>query len=205
MSLSLVALGRPLAVVIVGVALIAPATAHAAAPLSHRARPDVPEVRTSVVVDVTGEWTGRVAFGTHAPGGQSRALRPLPLEVDLSRSACDLTGCMTTRLLLDAAGAVPAMARISGRLTSAALARSSIAVRVQRIVDGSVVAEHIATVTLEVSAQKSGALVKRTTLTQGPDGEVMSIARIAPVRATLLLADTSLTGVGELSRVQTVK
>jgi hypothetical protein len=188
-----------LTAVALGAALVAPAPALAA-----KARPDLPEVRTTVVLDVSGSWSGRIGFGMHSPGGQSRALRPLPLELDLSRSACDLTGCMTTRLVLDPTASVPGMARISGSLTSAALMRSAIAVTVQRIVDGTVVNERPATLTLEVVARKAGPLVKRTTLTQGPDGEVMSIARTAPMRATVVLADDTLTGTGEVSRVQIV-
>jgi len=188
-----------LAAAVLGAGLIAPAPALAAKP-----GPDLPEVRTSVALEVSGSWSGRIGFGIHSPGGQSRALRPLPLELDLSRSACDLTGCMTTRLVLDPTASVPGMARISGSLTSAALMRSAIAVTVQRIVDGIVVNERPATLTLQVAARKAGPLVKRTTLTQGPDGEVMSIARTAPMRATVMLADDTLTATGEVSRVQIV-
>jgi hypothetical protein len=188
-----------LAAAVLGAGLIAPAPALAAKP-----GPDLPEVRTTVALEVSGSWSGRIGFGMHSPGGQSRALRPLPLELDLSRSACDLTGCMTTRLVLHPTASVPGMARISGSLTSAALMRSAIAVTVQRIVDGTVVNERPATLTLEVVARKAGPLVKRTTLTQGPDGEVMSIARTAPMRATVMLADDILTATGEVSRVQIV-
>ncbi len=189
-----------LTAVALGAALLAPAPALAA-----KARPDLPEVRTTVVLEVSGTWSGRIGFGLHSPGGQSRALRPLPLELDLSRSMCDLTGCMTTRLMLDPTASVPGMARIAGSLTSAALTRSVIAIKVQRIVDGTVINERPATITLEVTARKSGPLVKRTTLIQGPGGEVMSIARTAPMRATVVLPDDTLTGTGEVSRVQTVK
>ena len=188
-----------LTAVALGAALVVPAPALAA-----KARPDLPEVRTTVALEVNGSWSGRIAFGLHSPGGQSRALRPLPLELDLSRSACDLTGCMTTRLVLNPTASVPGMARISGSLTSAALMRSAIAVTVQRIVDGTVVNERPATLTLEVFARKAGPLVKRTTLTQGPDGEVLSIARTAPMRATVMLADDTLSATGEVSRVQIV-
>jgi hypothetical protein len=188
-----------LSAAVLGAGLLAPAPALAA-----KAKPDLPEIRTGVTLEVTGDWSGRLAFGLHSPGGQSRALRPLPLELDLSRSACDLTGCMTTRLVLDSTASVPGMARISGSLTSAALTRSVIAIRVQRIVDGTVVNERPATVTLEVIARKAGPLVKRTTLTQGPDGEVMSIARTAPMRATVMLADDTLTATGEITRTQIV-
>jgi hypothetical protein len=193
-----------LAAVALGISLIAPAPALAALDRKAQPGPDLPEVRTTVALEVSGSWSGRIGFGLHSPGGQSRALRPLPLELDLSRSACDLTGCMTTRLVLNPTASVPGMARISGSLTSAALMRSAIAVTVQRIVDGTVVNERPATLTLEVVARKSGPLVKRTTLTQGPDGEVMSIARTAPMRATVMLADDTLTATGEVSRVQIV-
>ncbi len=188
-----------LSAAVLGAGLLAPATALAVKP-----GPDLPEVRTTVALEVSGSWSGRIGFGLHSPGGQSRALRPLPLELDLSRSACDLTGCMTTRLVLDSTASVPGMARISGSLTSAALMRSAIAVTVQRIVDGTVVNERPATLTLEVVARKAGPLVKRTTLTQGPDGEVLSIARTAPMRATVMLADDTLTATGEVSRTQIV-
>ncbi|MEY3732920.1 MAG: hypothetical protein RL347_279 [Actinomycetota bacterium] len=193
-----------LTAVAIGAALLVPISASAAQDRKAQPGPDLPEVRTSVSLEVSGSWAGRIAFGLHSPGGQSRALRPLPLQLDLSKSACDLTGCMTTRLMLDPSASVPGMARISGGLTSAALTRSVIAIRVQRIVDGAVVNERPATVTLEVVARKAGPLVKTTTLTQGPDGEVMSIARTAPMRASVLLADDTLTGTGEVSRVQIV-
>jgi len=188
-----------LAAATLGAGLLAPAPVLAAKP-----GPDLPEVRTTVALEVTGEWSGRIGFGLHSPGGQSRALRPLPLELDLSRSACDLTGCMTTRLVLDSTASVPGMARISGSLTSAALMRSAIAVTVQRIVDGTVVNERPATLTLEVVARKAGPLVKRTTLTQGPDGEVLTVSRIATVRASVLLGDDTLTATGEITRTQIV-
>lgn len=193
-----------LTAVALGAALLVPAPAFAAQGGKAQPGPDLPEVRTSVSLEVSGSWSGRIAFGLHSPGGQSRALRPLPLQLDLSRSACDVTGCMTTRLVLDPSASVPTMARIAGSLTSAALTRSVIAIRVQRIVDGTVVNERPATVALEVSARKSGPLVKTTTLTQGPGGEVMSIARTAPMRATVMLSDDTLTGTGEVSRVQIV-
>ena len=188
-----------LAAAVLGAGLLAPAPVLAA-----KAKPDLPEIRTGVTLEVTGDWSGRLAFGLHSPGGQSRALRPLPLELDLSRSACDLTGCMTTRLVLDSTASVPGMARISGSLTSAALTRSVIAIRVQRIVDGTVVNERPATLTLEVVARKAGPLVKRTTLTQGPDGEVLTVSRIATVRASVLLGDDTLTATGEITRTQIV-
>jgi hypothetical protein len=193
-----------LSAAVLSAGLLAPAPALAAMDRKAQPKPDLPEIRTSVALAVTGEWSGRLAFGLHSPGGQLRALRPLPLELDLSRSACDLTGCMTTRLVLEPTASVPGMARISGSLTSAALMRSAIAVTVQRIVDGTVVNERPATLTLEVVARKAGPLVKRTTLTQGPDGEVLSIARTAPMRATVMLADDTLTATGEVSRVQIV-
>ena len=65
-----------LAAAALGITLIAPAPALAAKP-----GPDLPEVRTTVALEVSGSWSGRIEFGLHSPGGQSRALRPLPLEL----------------------------------------------------------------------------------------------------------------------------
>ena len=188
-----------LSAAVLGAGLLAPAPALAAKP-----GPDLPEVRTTVALEVTGEWSGRMAFGLHSPGGQSRALRPLPLELDLSRSACDLTGCMTTEIVVDSAAAVPGVARIASGLTSAALDRASVSVTVRRIMNGAVVAEHPAMITVQVRAQRSGAVIKRTTLTQGPDGEVLTVSRIVTVRASVLLGDDTLAATGEIARTQIV-
>ena len=70
-----------LAAAAIGAGLLAPAPALAA-----KAKPDLPEVRTGVTLEVTGEWSGRMAFGTHT-SGSARAQRPMPLEMLLSRTA----------------------------------------------------------------------------------------------------------------------
>lgn len=178
--------------------LLAPTAAGAAAP-----RPDLPEVRTAVDLQVAGEWAGRIAFGTQVTGA-ARAQRPLPLEMLLSRTACDMTGCMTTQIVVEPAASVPAVARIASGLTSASLDRASIAVTVRRIMNGAVVAEHPAMLTVQVRAQRSGAVVKTTTLTQGPGGEVLTVSRSASVRATVLLGDDTLSATGEVVRSQIV-
>jgi len=188
-----------LAAAVLGAGLLAPAPALAA-----QSKPDLPEVRTTVTLQVTGDWSGRMAFGTHT-SGPARAQRPMPLEMLLSRTACDMTGCMTTEIVVDSAAAVPGIARIAAGLTSAALDRASISVKVRRIINGAVVAEHPAMVTVQVRAQRSGAVIKRTTLTQGPDGEVLTISRIATVRASVLLGDDNLAAKGEITRTQTVR
>lgn len=182
----------------VSLALLAPAPAFAA-----KAKPDLPEVRTGVTLQVAGEWSGWMAFGTHT-SGPARAQRPLPVEMLLARTACDITGCMTTEIVLDSSAAVPGVARIASGLTSAALDRASISVTVRRIMNGAVVAEHPAMVSVQVRAQRSGAVIKRTTLTQGPDGEVLTISRIATVRASVLLGDETLAATGEITRTQIV-
>ena len=183
---------------VVGASLLAPAPA-----LAVKAKPDLPEVRTGVTLEVTGEWSGRMAFGTHT-SGTARAQRPMPLEMLLSRTACDMTGCMTTEIVVDPSAAVPGVARIASGLTSAALDRASISVTVRRIMNGTVVAEHPAMVTVQVRAQRSGAVIKRTTLTQGPEGEVLTVSRIATVRASVLLGDDTLAATGEITRTQIV-
>lgn len=187
-----------LAAAVLGAGLLAPAPVLAA-----KAKPDLPEVRTGVTLQVTGEWSGRMAFGIHTTG-TARAQRPMPLEMLLSRTACDMTGCMTTEIVVDSAAAVPGVARIASGLTSAALDRASVSVTVRRIMNGAVVAEHPAMVTVQVRAQRSGAVIKRTTLTQGPDGEVLTVSRIATVRASVLLGDDTLAATGEITRTQIV-
>jgi hypothetical protein len=181
-----------------GAGVLAPAPALAAKP-----GPDLPEVRTTVALEVTGEWSGRMAFGTHTSGA-ARAQRPMPLEMLLSRTACDMAGCMTTEIVVDQAAAVPGVARIATGLSSAALDRASISVTVRRIINGSVIAEHPAMVTLQVRAKRTGAVIKRTTLTQGPGGEVLTMSRIATVRASVLLGDDTLAATGEITRTQIV-
>lgn len=183
---------------VLGTSLLAPAPVLAA-----KAKPDLPEVRTGVTLEVTGEWSGRMAFGTQT-SGTARAQRPLPLEMLLSRTACDMTGCMSTEIVVDSAAAVPGVARIASGLTSAALDRASVSVTVRRIMNGAVVAEHPAMITVQVRAQRSGAVIKRTTLTQGPDGEVLTVSRIATVRASVLLGDDTLAATGEIARTQIV-
>jgi hypothetical protein len=194
---------KPLAAmtaVALGVALLAPASAHAA-----KEKPDLPEIRTTVALDVSGTWSGRISFGLHTPGGQVReATRPIPVEVDLTKSACDLTGCMTTRLVIDSSADTSSTTRIPGTMRTATLVQASIPVTVQRIVDGEVVAEHAATISLGVRAYKVGRFIKVTTLTQDREIEVLTIPRRAAVRATVSLGGEPLTGAGEVSRLQIV-
>jgi hypothetical protein len=189
-----------IAIVVLGGVLLAPVPAQAA-----KERPDLPEVRTTVALEVTGAWSGRIAFGQHTPGGQVReATRPIPIEVDLTKSACDLTGCMTTRLVVDASADTSSTTRIPGTMRTATLVEASIPVTVQRIVDGEVVAEHEASISLGVQAYKVGRFIKVTTLTQDRGVEVLTITRKAAARATVSLAGETLTGAGEVSRVQIV-
>lgn len=179
-------------------AMLAPVPALAAQP-----GPDLPEVRTEVSLQVTGAWAGRIAFGMRTTG-VARAQRPLPLQMQLSRTSCDMTGCMTTEIVIDPAAGVPGVARVAAGLSSAALQRTTVAATVRRVVNGSVVAQHPAMVVVEVRAKRSGAVVKRTTLTQGPAGEVLTVARIATIRATVTLGDDTLAATGEITRTQIV-
>ena len=188
------------AAVVLGTSLLAPTSAHAA-----KERPDLPEIRTTVALVVDGAWSGRITFGLHTPGGQVReATRPLPVEMDLERSACDITGCMTTRLVIEASADTSSTTRIPGTMRTATLVPSSVPVTVQRIVDGDVVAEHAASISLGVRAYKVGRFIKVTTLTQDRGTEVLTITRKAAMRATVSLAGETLTGAGEVSRLQIV-
>jgi hypothetical protein len=178
--------------------VLAPVPALAAQP-----GPDLPEVRTDVALQVTGAWAGRISFGMRTTG-VARAQRPLPLLMQLSRTACDMTGCMTTEIVIDPASGVPGVTRVAAGLSSAALQRTTVAATVRRVVNGNVVAQHPAMVVVEVRAKRSGDVVKRTTLTQGPAGEVLTVARIATIRATVTLGDDTLAATGELTRTQIV-
>jgi hypothetical protein len=181
-----------------GAGLTAPAPALAAKP-----GPDLPEVRTVVALQVKGEWSGRMAFGMQTVG-IARSQRPLPLEMQLSRTTCDIAGCMTTEIIVDPAAGVPGVARVAAGLSSAALQRTTVAATVRRVINGSVVTQHPAMVVVEVRAKRSGAVIKRTTLTQDPDGEVLTVSRIATVQASVLLGDDTLAATGEITRTQIV-
>lgn len=175
------------------------ATAQAARTLE----PDLPDVRRTVTVQVDGEWRGEITFG-QLVSGPSRAMRPLPVAFHLEHSGCDLAGCLTTTIELAESAGVPSAARIASGLSSAALQPTMVGVVVRRSVGGLVLAEHDATLQVAVMAKRSGPVLRRTTLEQGPAGEVLTVARIAPVRATVVLGDDTLAATGELVRSQIV-
>jgi hypothetical protein len=144
-----------------------------------------------------------MAFGMQTVG-IARSQRPLPLEMQLSRTTCDIAGSMTTENIVDPAAGVPGVARVAAGLSSAALQRTTVAATVRRVINGSVVTQHPAMVVVEVRAKRSGAVIKRTTLTQDPDGEVLTVSRIATVQASVLLGDDTLAATGEITRTQIV-
>ena len=165
--------------------------------------PDLPDVRRTITVQVDGEWSGEIAFGQLVTG-PSRTLRPLPVRLRLTRYGCDLAGCLMTEIQLPESAGVPSSTRIASGLSSAALKPTMVGVIVRRSVGDLVLAEYDATLQIEVMAKRSGPMIRRTTLEQGPTGEVLTVSRIAPVRATVTLGDEIATGTGELVRSQIV-
>lgn len=201
-SLSLSVLRIPALLAVTGAALagavITPSPALASSPA-----PDLPDVRAEASLQVQGSWTGHLTFGMHT-SGRARTERPLPLDMHLSRTTCDMTGCMTTQIVVDPAAAVPGVSRVSGKLAGASLSRATIAVTVRRVLNGSVAAEYPATMTVHVKAERSGPVVKRTTLTQTTRSEVLTVTRLATVRATVTIGDEALPATGEISRSKIV-
>jgi hypothetical protein len=185
-------------VAVLGSALVAPIPAAAA-----RTGPDLPDVRAEALIRVTGHWSGHISFGMHT-SGRVRTARPLPLDLHLARTSCDMTGCMTTEIVVDPSSAVPGFSRVAGQLTGASLGKTTVAITIRRVVNGVVVAEHPSTMALHVRAQRSGPVIKRTTLTQGPSGEILTIARTAQVRATVVVGEEMHSGAGEISRTKIV-
>ncbi|MEK9736795.1 MAG: hypothetical protein VW239_05690, partial [Candidatus Nanopelagicales bacterium] len=183
--------------------LMAPMLWTAPAQAAREVPPDRPDVRRTVTVQVSGEWSGEISFGQIVTG-PGRAQRPLPVSMSLTHSGCDLAGCLTTTMTLDESAGVPSAARIASGLSSAALQPSVVGVNVRRSVGGLVLAEHDATLTIAVMAKRSGPVIRRTTWEQGPGGEHFTLSRIAPIRATITMDDATLSGAGELVRTQIV-
>lgn len=183
--------------------LMAPMLWAAPAQAAREVAPDRPDVRRTVTLQVSGEWSGEVSFGQLVTG-PARAQRPLPVALNLVHSGCDLAGCLTTTMTLDGSAGVPSATRIASGLSSAALQPSVVGVIVRRSVGGLVLAEQEATLQIAVMAKRSGPVIRRTTLEQGPSGEVLTLARIAPMRATITIGDETLSGTGELVRTQVV-
>lgn len=179
-------------------ALLAPSQALAA-----KALPDRPAVRAEVSLQVTGAWTGRVSFGT-LTSGRTPTAQPLPLDLHLARTTCDVAGCWMTEILVLPTAGVPVASRISGRLARASVKRTTIAVIVRRSIHGRVVAEYASTVTMRVKVRRSGPVIRRTTLTQSPGAEVLTIARSAAASATVTMGDETLVATGEISRTRIV-
>ena len=185
------------------VCLMAPMLWATPAQAAGEVAPDRPEVRRTVTLQVSGDWSGEISFGQLVTG-PGRAQRPLPVSMSLTHSSCDLAGCLATTMTLDESAGVPSAARIASGLSSAALQPSVVGVTVRRSVGGLVLAEYDATLTIAVMAKRSGPIIRRTTWEEGPDGERFALSRIAPVSATITMGDATLSGAGELVRSQIV-
>lgn len=182
---------------------LAPALLMAPSAMAAKSTPDLPDIHRTISLAASGDWSGTVSFGQQITGA-SRSLRPMPVQLDLTRSGCDIAGCLTTRIVLAEADGVPSSVRIASGLSSAALLPTVVGVVVRRYIGNLMIAEHPATMRISVTAKRSGPVIRRTTLVQGPSGEVLTVARLAPIRATITLGDDTMTGVGELARTQIV-
>lgn len=176
------------------------------APLAAAAAPPVaPSVDRQVALEVSeGDWTGSLSFGLSTTGPEgARVVRPAPMSLHLERQVCDLAGCVTTVIATDPSRPVPSAARIASSLSSAALGPVLVGVTVTRVVAGRAVAATPMALPVQVAVRKSGVVVRRTALVQSGDVEQMTITWIAPVRASITLADDTLvaTGLAQKTRI----
>ena len=179
------------------IAIPAPAMAKPAA--------DLPEVRRTATVDLTGNgWSGHLALGLATTGtATTRATRPMPLDLVLQRQSCDLGGCVTTTVSV-APGAV-AMPRMASQFTSVGLDPVLVGVVVRRTAASGAAMEHTAVLSLSLRARRSGAVSKETLLRQGPAGETLTISLSVPLTGTVLLGDDTLVATGSAIKASVVR
>ncbi len=166
------------------------------------------QVLRTVEVALHGEdtaWTGTISFGliTSGPVG-GRVVRPVPVTVDLTRTQCDMAGCVSTSIQSAPGMASPSLARVARGLTSAALDPSAIAVTVRRTSGGAVIGEYLAVLPVAVKARRAGEMTRVTDLIQGPDGERFTVTERMPMRAWVTLAGDTMEAVAVASRARTV-
>ena len=183
---------------VLALAALAPAPALAAP------SPDLPEVRRTTTLDISGNgWSGRLVIGLSTAGnGAARSTRPMPVQLDLQRQACDIAGCVVTTITA-ASGAV-AMPRMAAQFTSVALDPQVIGVVVRRSAPGGPVMEHVAVLTLSLRARRTAAVSRETVLRQEPSGETLTISLSAPLAGTVLLGDDTLAATGTAAKASVV-
>ena len=198
--LAIASLAGPVALAALSLAAGAPAAAAAPA--------EPGQVLRLVEVSLQGDdtaWTGTISFGLLTSGpAQSRVVRPVPVAIDLTRTQCDMAGCVTTSIVTASSMASPSIARVARRLTSAALDPSAIAVTVRRSAGGTPVGEYLAVLPLSVKARKAGDLTRVTDLIQGPEGERFTVTERMPMRAWVTMAGETVQAGAVASRARTV-
>lgn len=179
-----------------------------AVPAGAAPAPSAGQVLRVVEVSLLGEataWTGTVSFGLLTSGSpEARVVRPVPVVVDLTRTQCDMAGCVTTSIVSAEGMASPSAARVSRRLTSAVLDPSAIAVTVRRTAGGALIGEYLSVLPLSVKARKAGEPTRVTDLIQGPEGERFTVTERMPMRAWVTMAGETVEAVAVASRARTV-
>ena len=183
---------------VLALAALAPAPALAAP------SPDLPEIRRTTTLDLSGDgWTGHLTVGLSTAGnGAARSTRPMPVQLDLQRQACDMAGCVVTTITA-APGAV-AMPRMAAQFTSIALDPQVIGVVVRRSAPAGPVMEHAAVLTLSLRARRTAAVSRETVLRQEPSGETLTISLSAPLAGMVVLGDDTLAATGTAMKASVV-
>ena len=178
--------------------------ALAPAPVLAAPTPDLPEVRRTTSLDLSGNgWTGRLIVGLATTGnGAARSTRPMPVQLDLQRQSCDIAGCVVTTITA-APGAV-AMPRMAAQFTSMALDPQLIGVVVRRSAPGGPVMEQTGVLSIAVRARRTGAVSRETVLRQEPSGETLTISLSAPLAGTVVLGDDTLAAAGTAVKASVV-
>ena len=183
---------------------LALAALAAPAPALAKPAPDLPEVRRTAALDLSGNgWAGRLVVGLATTGnGAARATRPMPVQLDLQRQTCDIAGCVVTTITA-APGAV-AMPRMAAQFTSMALDPQLIGVVVRRSAPGGPVMEQTGVLSIAVRARRTGAVSRETVLRQEPSGETLTISLSAPLAGTVVLGDDTLAAAGTAVKASVV-
>jgi hypothetical protein len=149
----------------------------------------------SVEVPDTGDptlWRGRIAFGTVVTGtADRRVTRPADLQLDLSRTICDVAGCIRT-ILSSPEIPTPVHAKIANGLSSAGMGPVQVAIRVRRVIDDVVVSDRVITLTLHVSARRTGSVTTETRTWLDGRASRVTVTTSTAMRAQVVLADETL-------------
>lgn len=186
------------------VPVLALAALAASSPALASPAPDLPEIRRTATLDMSGNgWTGRLVVGLSTAGsGVARSTRPMPLQLEMQRQVCDIAGCVVTTIT--AAPGALAMPRLAAQFTSVALDSQVIGVVVRRSAPGGPVMEHAAVLTVSLRARRTAAVSRETVLRQESSGETLTISLSAPLSGTVLVGDDTLAAIGTAVKASVV-